>query len=245
MTLEEKKALLVGAMAGAMPTLANLVSLEAHLIFDGFSYDVFAGYMIKLVGLMALGAFLVFVNKERELSKAFQLGVMAPAIVIGTLNANNLETANKTIGALEEQLRDKNKSAKIVPEGVGYLPVQYAKTPTKPRFSLFAYAHANELQGVHNKPSSLQRFWYGVTGDMQDSWFVIVGSHSSENNAKKQADELRKAGFDARVYPPFGNSQYYGVVISSYVPLQKAKEVKADALQAGLPEDTYLWKWRH
>ena len=244
MTYEEKRAVLVGAAAGATPVLVNLIDIDAALIIDSFQMKIAIGYLIKTIGLMILGGFFVFINQEIDIKKAFQLGIMAPAVVIGMLNANNLSEANDQIEVLDEQLNIKSKVIGIRPEGISYLPIEGDYPPSKPLFSLISLAYANDLIGEHGEPSTTKLIWYGVTGNISNGWFVIVGSHKTENSAKKQADNLKLKGYDARVYPPFGGNEYYGVMIGAYVSLETAKDLKASAIKDGLPSDTYLWKWR-
>lgn len=236
-----KAACVVGALAGITPLLVSLVSVDAALIVDTFDKTMIIGYLIKAVGLTALGAFVVFVNSERDLKKAFQLGLMAPALVMGAINANNYSEARNEASKLASQL-EKNESSN------GAMLNKDSYDYEKNYLSLLSIANANEQtakKGIHNEPSTARLLWYGITGNISNGWFVIVGSHKNEADAKKQAESLNKQGYDARVYPPFGNSKYYGVVIGAYLTLEQAIELKNQAIKDGLPKDTYLWKWKN
>ena len=79
---------------------------------------------------------------------------------------------------------------------------------------------------------------------MNNRWFVIAGSHKSEQSALNQVQELKIKGYDAELYNPYSDSEYFGVVIGSYLSLDEAKKLKAKAVKDGLPKDIYLWKWR-
>ena len=78
-----RTAMITGALAGTLPILINLINADASTIFEKFDFIVFLGYCLKVILLMGLGAFLVRVNEETDIKKAFQLGIMAPAIVVG------------------------------------------------------------------------------------------------------------------------------------------------------------------
>lgn len=244
MTKELKTALIVGAISGVVPLVMNLVGVDAELIIDNFQIKIFIGYLIKAVGLMTLGGFIVFINSEEDLEKAFQLGIMAPAIVIGALNANNLNDTKEEMRTLQQELEVPANNAFLLPdqtsESLGdslissLIGIAYAKDKT---------AEAAK-KGRHNEPSSLSLIWYGISGNISNGWFVIVGSHKNEAAAERQATQLKAKGYDARVYPPFSSNRYYGVMIGAYMTLEDARKLREAAIKDGLPNDTYLWKWR-
>jgi len=231
----------VGAIAGTTPLLVNLVGVDASLIIDNFELSIFLGYLIKALGLMILGAFVVFVNSEVDLKKAFQLGIMAPAFVIGAINANNFSDARNEINQLEMELGS---------QPVGDNGASQALDSERPAisfsFSPLSSAHAdNGLIGQHNtKPGTSKFLWYGITGSVSDNWFVVVGSHASKAAADRQAQALLAKNYDARVYLPFRAGDNYRVAIGAYLPLQQARELKDRAIKDGLPETTQLWKWK-
>jgi phosphoglycerol transferase MdoB-like AlkP superfamily enzyme len=86
-----KEPLLIGALAGVTPLLVNIVNTEADTLVSQFNIEIIMGYVIQAIVLMILGAFLVYVNSEDNKWKAFQIGVMAPALVVGLLNAHKLD----------------------------------------------------------------------------------------------------------------------------------------------------------
>ena len=94
---------------------------------------------------------------------------------------------------------------------------------------------------LKEKPGAFSRFLWGVTGNLDNSWFVIVGSHKDKKDAQKQVDELKAKGYAAEVFKPT-NSKYYGVVIGSWLKKEQAQALSEKALKDGLPKDTYLWK---
>jgi hypothetical protein len=228
--------MLVGAIAGTTPLLVNLIGVDARLIMDNFELGIFLGYLIKAAGLMTLGAFVVFVNSEVDLKKAFQLGIMAPAFVVGAINANNFSNARDEVNQLEMELGDQPISQNGNTER--------SDDSSHFSFSLISSAYADDgLIGEHNQPSTSKYLWYGITGSVSDAWFVVVGSTTSENAARQQANDLRAKNYDARVYPSFEDRDSYRVAIGAYLPLQQARQLKDRAIKDGLPENTRLWKW--
>lgn len=247
MKKELKTAVLVGGIAGFTLFLANLLLIDLGVVLKLFSLGIILGFILKAIILMALGAFVVFVNSEEDLKKAFQLGIMAPSIVIGAMNGNNYFLTNNEMEVLingtENEIRMdcefdvQNKKSDIDKRSfsIGLVNSVYAQFDTD----------SNLKKGKHNEPSASKLLWYGITGRISNGWFVFVGSHRTKEDANKQADKLKNKGYDAIVYPPFKQNGFFGVAIGSYLTLEKAKELKAEAIKDGLSNDTYLWKWKH
>jgi hypothetical protein len=242
MARDIKTACCVGAVAGITPLLVSLISVDAELIVNGFDPKILIGYLIKVAGMMALGAFVVFVNSESDFKKAFQLGLMAPALIVGTINASNFSDAKKELLNLEEELENRISTNGAVPQNAAYIFQDKAFG-----FSLISDAYAEStsaLIGKHNKPSAGRMVWYGISGNISNGWFVIVRSHEQKRAANEEAKSLRHRGYDARVLPPFKESGHYGVAIGSYLTLNKARELRKKAIEDGLSKSTYLWKWK-
>lgn len=238
-----KTPLFVGGVGGALPVLIDLINIDAATMFLGFDPMVFLGYLIRAALLVLLGALLVWVNSETDVKKALQIGIMAPAIVVGFMNGSDLKDTKEELGIAEEALQARQmegeSSAANIDENV-------LNIKNKGSFWLFpsAYAQDRKLKGIHRDPSAFSRIWYGFTGRSDNGWFVIAGSHTRKKEAKAQANELKKKGYRAKVFPPFQGSSYYGVMIGSWLTLNEAKSLKSVAIQDGLPKDTYLWKYR-
>lgn len=78
-----------GGIGGIVPVVAVLVAgegepLMAYVVAFPDSYKL-VGYLIKIVGLFAIGYFWVRLNAEQNELKAFQLGIAAPAIITGMI----------------------------------------------------------------------------------------------------------------------------------------------------------------
>jgi len=110
---------------------------------------------------------------------------------------------------------------------------------------LFSTAYAQtkaELQGKHEVHSGFRKFWTGVTGINNNNWFVIVGSHLDRADAEAQKQALTEKGYLVKVFEPFVNNKYYGVMLASFVSYDDARNIRRNAIKNGLPIDTYLWQ---
>ncbi|MCG7942963.1 MAG: SPOR domain-containing protein [Candidatus Thiodiazotropha taylori] len=239
MTREQKIGCTIGALAGITPLLVSLVSVDASLIVKVLVPAIIIGYVIKAAGLMALGAFVVFVNSESDYKKAFQLGLMAPALVVGALNANNFNEANLEINELQTELGER--------QSLGVAPSPNTSSILEGVLSFFiGSAHADEpmLIGKHDSPSTGNLIWYGISGKISNAWFVIVGSHDRQRDAVRQAEGLKKRGYNARVVPDVKNKENYVVSIGSYLDIKEAKALHKTAIRENLARHPYLWKWK-
>jgi hypothetical protein len=242
MARDKKIACCVGALAGITPLLVSLISVDAELIVSGFDPMIFIGYLIKVLGMMTLGAFVVFVNSESDFKKAFQLGLMAPALIVGTINADNFSEAKQEILDLVAELENRISKNEAVHQDAAFIFQGEAFG-----FSLISNAYAdstNALVGKHTKPSTVRKVWYGVSGNISNGWFVIVGSYKQKRDADGEAQKLRDRGYDARVFPPFDGKRNYSVAIGSYLTLNEARALRNKAIKGGLPKSIDLWKWK-
>jgi hypothetical protein len=240
MTREIKIGCSIGAMAGITPLLVSLISVDVELLADIFVPAIVIGYLIKAIGLMVLGAFVVFVNSESDYKKAFQLGLMAPALVVGTINANNFSEAKKEIIDLESELGNR-ASVTITPEG------ETTSFFQRINFSLISSAYAdssNTLIGKHDNPTTANLLWYGMSGKVDNAWFVIVDSHADKLQARRRAEQMKGRGYNARVVPDKRRKGNYVVTIGSYLSLKEARILHKKAIHDGLSKHPYLWKWK-
>jgi hypothetical protein len=218
----------------------TLISVDVELLMDGFVLAIVIGYLINMVGLMALGAFVVFVNSESDYKKAFQLGLMAPALVVGTINANSFNEAKQESIHLESELG--NSTADMIqPEREATSFFQNMG------FSLISSAYAggdNTLIGKHDRPTAANLIWYSISGKVPNAWFVIVNSYEKETKAQRYAERLKEWGYNARVVPDQKSKGNFVVTIGSYLSLKEAKVLQKKAIHDGLSRHPYLWKWK-
>ncbi|OGT97418.1 MAG: hypothetical protein A2079_01740 [Geobacteraceae bacterium GWC2_48_7] len=232
-----KEPILIGALAGVTPLLVNLVNIQAETLLSQCQLNVVIGYAVQALVLMTLGAFLVYVNSEDNKWKAFQIGVMAPALVIGVLNGQKLDNTVKELKASQKQILELKQ-----PKVTDALNVPLARPSYTLTFSLVTDAYAG-MRGLHRQQSESDNIWSQLTGSTSNNWFVIAGSHLNERDAQIHAKDLIKKGYEAVVYFPLGDNKYFSVIIGSYLSLDEATRLKAQAIGDGLPRDMYLWKY--
>ncbi len=240
--MSNKTPLIVGGVGGALPVVIGLVNADADTLLRGFDALVFLGYVVRTVTLTALGMLLVWLNSETDVKKAFQIGVMAPAIVVGYMNGAQLEGAREELSVAKSQLQSRHTQDVPAPSAM----LDEGSHRTGGVFSLIAPAYADETtvpKGLHHQRSAIARVWYGVTGQSDNGWFVVVGTYPTEVAADAEAGRIQALGYDARVFPPFHPNENYGVMIGSWLSLDEAGALKAKAIGDGLPVDTYLWKY--
>ncbi|MEJ2405972.1 MAG: SPOR domain-containing protein [Candidatus Thiodiazotropha sp.] len=239
MTREIKIGCSIGAIAGITPLLVSLVSVDASLIVEVLVPAIIIGYLIKAAGLMALGAFVVFVNSESDYKKAFQLGLMAPALVVGALNANNFNEAKQEINELQTELGGRESAAILRQPTTSYFVEDVLSF-------LIGSAHADEnmLIGKHDSPSTGSLIWYGISGKISNAWFVIVGSHDEARDAVRQAEVLKQRGYNARIVSDVKDQGKYVVSIGSFLNIKDAKALQKTAIRENLAKYPYLWKWK-
>lgn len=245
--MASKKVLLIGGLGGALPTLINLVQVDAATMFEGFDLVTLAGYGIRTLLLIGLGMLFVWINSETNLKKALQLGIMAPAIIVGYINSANLnEVKSELSGLAAEEI----VTSALSPESDASL-AQINTDIHAPSFSFIASAYADNdtrtttskrLKGSHKAPGKLARLWYGMSGKSAESWFVIVNTYKTETEAKTFVAELKTQGYAALVRPTAGKDNEYRVMIGSWLTLLNAKRLKSQAIKDGLSKDIHLWK---
>ncbi|MCH8197750.1 MAG: hypothetical protein IH904_06675 [Proteobacteria bacterium] len=89
--LSSKEKIFIGGVGALVPMFATF-PVEDYLEF--FYYpdriQLVSGFLIRAVALFAVGSFWVYLHKsEHDPMKIFQLGIVAPAMILGVVNANN------------------------------------------------------------------------------------------------------------------------------------------------------------
>ncbi len=101
----QKEAMAWGAIAGAVTVLTETLTIDPASLIKDFDPIVFLGYCVKAIILMTLGAIVVRVNQELNILKAFQLGIMAPALIVGIQSGSKLKDANKELLIARDQIQ--------------------------------------------------------------------------------------------------------------------------------------------
>lgn len=222
--MDARQRIFLGSIGGITPYLVTLLSIDFKSAVGSYETLDWIGLAVRCLVLMFLGSLVAFLHKsEKEQFKVFQLGLAAPALLATFINGNlgNHQTLPSPI--------EDDRTAYI---------------------SLFSRANAAEYinTSMLREPnvSASSRFLRGVFGTKlstsgDETYFVIVGFHNSKEKALEQVDLLATKRYKAVVYNPDTNSNFYAVVIASYVTREEANTVKEQAIQNGLsPNDIYI-----
>lgn len=236
---KKQEAMVWGAIAGMSSVLTELVIVDPASLINNFDSATFFGYCIRVIGLMILGAVVVKINNETNIQKAFQLGVMAPALIIGIQTGANLKETDAELKDVKVQIQKIQQRGST--EGAN------EKNYLSDSLSIITSAYAQDdypevPKGEHRDVSFNTRFWYGLTGSEKQGWFVIAGSHKDLDSAEKQEDKLKTQGWIVKIGEPFAWGGYYSVLIGSYLSREKAIAIRDFAIKEGLPKDTYIWR---
>lgn len=220
--------ILIGGMGALTPIVMNLLVVDFRVLLSDLTLGtwlVLLGYIVRVVVLFYLGGLVTFLHKdENSPIKLFELGIVAPALITGFLNASNIPDVPKTGGVTD----GKPPSASL------FVHPAYAQTTAKEKVRVFSPP----------QDTKLGEFWRGLTGAREERlWYVIAGSHRKLADAEKQAKQIREKGqgLEADVYAPYGDNPFYAVVIGANLTNDEARRLRQKAVAAGLPKDTYLW----
>lgn len=217
---QARQRFIIAGIGGMMPVLLSLIVIDLETILLQVTALSVASYAIRAIALFAVGGLVGWLNKkEIDPVKLFQLGIAAPALITAAINGGRITLPN--------------------------LP---ADSHTRTSWSVISLAQAQNAPDANLKQFSLpeetptQQIYRGLLGVVpKNVWYVIAGSHATREAAGKQATEIRKRGFQADVYAPYGGNPYYAVVVGAQLTLAEARQVQQKAVASGLPKDTYLW----
>ena len=98
--LSSKERIFIGGVGALVPMFATF-PVEDYLEFLYYPdrIQLVSGFLIRALALFAVGSFWVYLHKsEHDPMKVFQLGIVAPAMILGVVNANNVtsDTSGQT-----------------------------------------------------------------------------------------------------------------------------------------------------
>jgi len=235
--LDTRTRLIIGGIGGIAPIIISLLVVDlVSLINDLQTMDAI-GLAVRCAVLIFIGALVGYLHQdESEPFKVFQLGIAAPALLTTAINGYGVVGPNAALKEMkaENTHQHNNWSLQLISSAHA----------TETRKNKYNYINSNSFQ--EPKVSNFERFLRGLIGKRittkGDDWFVIVGSHTNAEKAKRQAAKLDNKKFLAKVFQPVNGSKHYAVVIGSNLNMSEAKLLRKKALQKGLPKDTFLWR---
>lgn len=231
MPLISSKRFVIGGIGGLAPVFALLIAVDLDKNLLGTTASQVAGYTLRVLALFAIGGFIAWLHEtEDKPFKLFEIGLGAPALLAGLITSKSI---------IPQQ--------SVTRETQGGPPIAWLMP--------ISAAHAQQASSQQSPPSEVRTFsipkaegsdafWQGLVGAKPTNiYYVVVGSHLKYEDAKKQADQVTSKfpKFKAEVYAPYGVNPYYAVVIGANLTQPRASELQSEAVQSGLPKDTYLW----
>jgi hypothetical protein len=236
--------IMIGGIGALTPTIVNLLVVDVKAIMLDITTLVVAVYLLKVIAYFFVGGFVAYLHTdEQNRVKLFELGIMAPAMVMLLVNGAQREV-QQTAAITKE-------SPEVALAVVWSPPVTHAEdtlivplTPApKDRATRDSMLNVVEVFALP-KESTLEQIKRGFLGSTTNRiYFVVVAKDTSLASAKELAGAIMNngEGYKAQVYAPYGNDLFYSVVIGAHLTYKEAMGLRRSALRAGLPESTTLW----
>lgn len=207
--MPDKEKLILGGLGALIPTICNLLIIDVRNVIGQMDGLGIFGYLLRVIILFALGAFLAYVHKdESDRWKVVQLGLGVPALVVSVLNAGMVAP----------------------PKGSGGTPPM--ATVLSLPFVREAAAQANPSRDPKpftlKEQTAISKIWHGFTGTpRRHVWFVIADTALTPDEAQHKASELnrRDPSLHAEVYKPYRDGEGYAVVVGRDLEWDEAQEL--------------------
>jgi len=223
----------IGAL---MPLIMSLYYSDLAVFLQKITPTIFFGYLIKVIILLVLG-FLIgaFYRTETNRLKLFQLGIAAPAIVLGVINGQGTKLSEGDTNID----RTSFFSINILNDSFdrGFFNHQQ---DTSIRFH-----DAKILQYGYPQESVKQQFLRGFMGKkITNMWFLIYGSYPNRQEATNTIVQLkdRYPELEAQLYKSIKDTTKYDVVLGDHLEYQKG-QVLQKKYSSLLEKNIELWEY--
>ena len=226
MSISASKRFMVGGIGGLAPVFVLLLAFDYEKNFVNTNTAQTLGYLVRALALFAIGGFVSWLHEsETHLFKLFEVGVGAPALLAGLITTHSIapQTKPETVQA----------AVASVVETVFMIPSAHAQTTRMPALKEFRPRVAQPRD----------EFLEGLLGiNAPNNYYVVTGSFTDYEKARKEAVRINSSGnsIKADVYAPFRSNPYYAVVIGENLSRTDATDLRAKAVQSGLPKSTYV-----
>ena len=230
--LGDRQRIIAGGLGALVPVVLSLIVVDLETLRLEFTLLSVLSYALRAAGLFFLGALVGWAHKkEHDAFKVLQLGMAAPALLTTLINANRVSVPQTP------QTAPTQASTLWFP---GVIQSAYAQPPTPTAAATPQTPTIRQYKYPAETPAQqIKRGLFGVTA--KNVWYVVVASHLKAQDAETEAAQVRAKGFVAQVYAPYGTNPYYSVIIGANLTQSDAQKLRTQAIQAGLPKDTYLW----
>lgn len=209
--LTNRQRFLYGAVGALSPNVLNLLLVDASAVFASLTVLALAFYAVRLGALSLIGGFWASLHrKEMEPVKLFQLGIVAPALIMGGLNAAQV-----------------GKGAAWSPQTVYAQTLQPACAKYK---GLLLFARPQETTA-----EQAQRGLYGKASAR--TWFVVASLHREFEEAVLAAAKVQAATKQGALVYCAPDRRHPGtpfaVVAGEHLTVQEADALLKRTLEAG------------
>jgi hypothetical protein len=238
-----RQKILIGGLGALTPVLLSFLVIDVEKVFSKLTLIVCVGYAVRVLLLFYLGGIVAYLHKgEHNALKLFELGIVAPALL--TTLVNGLNAAHTEATAPQPQQQEVNRRVMFSMPSFDLVSSAYAQSiPASPEPSEQPQ-QPNESVKTFSPPqeTTTEQLLRGLLGSTSPRvWYVVVGSYSSLENAKRQADAVNgnHSAFSAEVYKSY-DTPYYAVVIGANLTLKEATTLKKKALSSHVAKEVYL-----
>lgn len=236
--------IMIGGIGALTPTIVNLLVVDVKSIMLDVTILVVAFYLLKVIAYFFVGGFVAYLHTdEQNRVKLFELGIMAPAMIMLLVNG-----AQREVQEAAAITKESPAVASVViwsppvahAEDTLFVPLTPAPQDSATRDSVLNVVEVFALP----KESTWEEIKRGLLGSTTNRiYFVVVAKDTSLASAKELARVIMNdgEGYRAQVYAPYGSDLFYSVVVGEHLTYKEAMGLRRSALRAGLPKSTSLW----
>ena len=199
----------IGMLGGFTPVLLNLAVIDSQTVFNDFTWPAAFGYLVKVLALVTIGGLVAWLHEEEKRGyKVFEIGLAAPAVVAGLLNASALRVDSAS-GTARLDLATPAYAAQQV--------------------SAFEVPKETVTQQVF-------RGLLGIRAPLRE-WVVEVHDDEDRGKAVEELRSLQERfpGFEFKLFAPSAGVDEYVVTIGGQVTEGEAFRIRREAQQGGVP----------
>jgi SPOR domain len=242
-----REKIFIGGLGALTPILVNLLVVDLELVFSKLTTLVFLGYALRVLFLFYLGGLYAYLHKkENDAVRIFELGIVAPALIISIVNGTNAIRVDLRATPVNRQAVTESAGAPAWSDDVSpaafIVAMQQDSASADP--TVKPEGSSGPLLKTFSPPqeSTSEQILRGLLGSQSPRvWFVVVGSYSSLDNAVAHAGRINRRwkGYSAEVYAPY-DTPYYAVVVGANLTLNEAYRLRAKITRLRLTRDVYI-----
>lgn len=182
--MRTKRRIVIGGLGALTPVILNLLFIDYNTVFSSVTPGACLGYAVRVLVLFYIGGFVAYLHKdENRPLRIFEFGIIAPALIMGFMNANNVtrgfpksddtHTVDSVLPKPAPAETEEDPFKGILGPGMGSGGGQGAGTlgrikhPAKPLDGIRPAVYVPKDEKPKDGSSSLQEFLRGLTGTPQ------------------------------------------------------------------------------